>query len=444
VGRGIAGVQLDDPRIRESGLINVYVDEKARMDVIELQKALQICREYRKPVLLAVAVIGSTEESAVDPLTSILYERNVLRNDAGLHLDFNVHADAAWGGYLISSIRKDFDLQWPQPKAQVEIGKPESPFIEDTRNVPLSKYVIEQLEQIRYCDSVTVDPHKWGYIPYPAGSLCYRNGKMINLVTFGAPYIGSDVQTQVTSIGESGVEGSKPGAAAAAVFLSHSVIRPSRKGYGKLVQSAVLNARIFYLYVCAMASDDDPFFVVPLNGIPDGPAGEPGLEYIKSTFYETDRSLEEILENESVRRFIKTIGSDQNFVDYVFNFYVDPEAKIPNRDPQLVTDLHDNLFGKVYPQPGQPRRINDYNIMISKTVFHRQDYGPKFMDHLARRLRLEEPWTVEAIPCMRSVVMDPWVIETKVGDERLNFFREVFIPELRCAVSASIRELVAR
>ena len=27
-------------------------------------------------------------------------------------------------------------------------------------------------------DSITVDPHKSGYIPYPAGALCYRNGQL--------------------------------------------------------------------------------------------------------------------------------------------------------------------------------------------------------------------------------------------------------------------------
>jgi len=223
----------EEKDILEDGLINVFVDEKARMDTGELRDKLNKCRENRKPVILTVAVIGSTEESAVDPLKDIITMRNDFREpEDKTPFDFNIHADAAWGGYLVSIIRKDFDIQKP---GMWEKGSTEDDiFIQDTSKVPLSTYVIDQMKELRNCDSVTVDPHKWGYVPYPAGSLCYRNGKTINLVTFGAPYIGSE-SGRMMSIGESGVEGSKPGASAAAVFLSHCVIRPSVKGYGKLM-----------------------------------------------------------------------------------------------------------------------------------------------------------------------------------------------------------------
>lgn len=441
MGHGIEGVQPGDPEFKHSGIANVYVDEQARMSTDELKIALEACKKDKKPILLTVAVIGSTEESAVDPLADILSIRDDLRKDSKEPIDFNVHSDAAWGGYLISIIRKDFNLEWPKLEKRERSLEVESPFIDDTSKIPLNQHVIDQLKSVRYCDSVTIDPHKWGYIPYPAGSLCYRNGNMVNLVTFGAPYIGSDSQSQVEGIGESGVEGSKPGAAPAAVFLSHSVIRPSRRGYGKLMEQSVLNARVFYTYVCAMEEEGNPFFVVPFNGIPDGPGGEPGLDYIKKTFIDTEKPLEEILEDPAALAFIKTIGPDQNFADYIFNFYTDVDKKIPNTNAQKVIDLQTNLFKKVYPQSNDPKPVTDYNIMVTKTTFHRKDYGPKFMNTMAKRLKLESPDKVDAIPCMRSVVMDPWSIETKAEDSHFNFFREVFIPELRQAVLDSIKEL---
>ena len=58
-----------------------------------------------------------------------------------------------------------------------------------------------------------VHPHKGGFIPYPAGALCYRNGAMRSIVTFTAPLVyhgGAD-----PTVGVFGIEGSKPGAAAA-------------------------------------------------------------------------------------------------------------------------------------------------------------------------------------------------------------------------------------
>ena len=51
-----------------------------------------------------VGVIGSTEESAVDPLKGILELRHALQKSG---LSFTVHADAAWGGYFASVLRPD-------------------------------------------------------------------------------------------------------------------------------------------------------------------------------------------------------------------------------------------------------------------------------------------------------------------------------------------------
>lgn len=59
---------------------------------------------------------------------------------------------------------------------------------------------------IRQADSVTVDPHKAAYIPYPAGALCYKDGRMRYLVTWTAPVL-SRGQTSDTSIGVYGIEG---------------------------------------------------------------------------------------------------------------------------------------------------------------------------------------------------------------------------------------------
>ena len=59
---------------------------------------------------------------------------------------------------------------------------------------------------IRQADSVTVDPHKAAYVQYPAGALCYKDGRMRYLVTWTSPYI-SRGETTDTSIGVYGVEG---------------------------------------------------------------------------------------------------------------------------------------------------------------------------------------------------------------------------------------------
>lgn len=70
----------------------------------------------------------------------------------------------------------------------------------------LLPYTKIQLENLKFADSITIDPHKSGYIPYPAGALCYRDERSRFLVTWTSPYI--DFQSEgVQTMGTYGVEG---------------------------------------------------------------------------------------------------------------------------------------------------------------------------------------------------------------------------------------------
>ena len=87
--------------------------------------------------------------------------------------------------------------------------------------LPLSRYVADQYMALRYVDTITIDPHKAGYCVYPSGALCYRNGSMRGFITLAAPEVYHGENDP--SVGVYGIEGSKPGAAATSVFLSHKV-----------------------------------------------------------------------------------------------------------------------------------------------------------------------------------------------------------------------------
>ena len=99
-------------------------------------------------------------------------------------------------------IPKDFrpgDPKNSQPPAQTGKGDgfvPDASLRVDTQ---------EDIYAMRHADSITVDPHKAGYIPYPAGGLCYRDDRMRFLITWSSPYISRAGTTE--SIGIYGVEG---------------------------------------------------------------------------------------------------------------------------------------------------------------------------------------------------------------------------------------------
>lgn len=123
-------------------------------------------------------------------------------------LNFSILADGAWGGYFKTMLRE-------------KGGDTNSRKFDYVPFCPLTDYVRHQYEHIQLADTITIDPHKSGFCPYPGGALCYRNGTMRALIAVMHPevYHGEDDPT----MGVYGVEGSKPGAAPTGIYLAHNV-----------------------------------------------------------------------------------------------------------------------------------------------------------------------------------------------------------------------------
>lgn len=92
-------------------------------------------------------------------------------------------------------------------------------------NIFLTELNLLCLEKaLKECDTVTCDPHKSGFCPYPAGAICYRDKNLNNFLnlTSGVLYYHGDGGV---NLGDVGLEGSKPGAAACGVLLANKVSR---------------------------------------------------------------------------------------------------------------------------------------------------------------------------------------------------------------------------
>lgn len=184
--------------IGSKNLIPVPVDDAARMDINKLKEKLKQCVEKRQAVYAVVAIMGSTEHGACDSLGDIIELRKEFERDHGL--SFVIHADAAWGGYFRSMLVKPHKSS---EKARHRSGLEE----EGDAFVPLlalHPHTVKHLDSLKDCDSITVDPHKSGYVLYPAGSLCYRDQRMRYLNTWTSPVIN---RANEESIGIYGVEG---------------------------------------------------------------------------------------------------------------------------------------------------------------------------------------------------------------------------------------------
>ena len=375
----------------QNGLLVQRVDMDARLDLEHVEVTLNDLLRRRAPVLATVAVIGSTEESAVDPLAGLLALRDRFRARG---LNFAIHADAAWGGYFRSMLR-DGD-------------GPCSPDLIPT--TPMSDYVRAQYEALGQADSITVDPHKGGYIPYPAGALCYRNSAFRDAVSLRAPVVFHS-QTEPT-IGIYGVEGSKPGSAAAAVWLAHRVIRPDRSGYGRILGQCMWTAKRLF---CRLATlEDDRFAVTMFNRTPAerrraSPRSLAAERAMLRRFAElSNEALEALLHDEKpARELFGQIGSDQVILAFALNPKL-PDGSL-NPDLSRANAFNERVFARC--SVVEPRTdLDDLDLILTSSRFDPATYGQGFVDRFCRRMGVVAP-PREGVDFLISTTMDPWTTE---------------------------------
>ncbi len=403
----------------QNNIVKIHVDLRARMHVPDLRDQLRDCLIKRVPVIAVIAVIGSTEESAVDPLRDILDIREEFHKEG---LDFAIHCDAAWGGYFNSMYRDD-DRQLFAPAPEF----------------PMSDYVKRQYQSLREADSITVDPHKAGFVPYPAGALCYRNSALRDFVSLAAPVVfHSELEP---TVGIYGIEGSKPGAAVAAVFLAHKIIRPNKLGYGKILGQCVWVSKRMYCRLLTLQDRSalpSRFKIVPFQMLPAerdnlGPdVVKRQYDTVKGFVDLTNAELDALLKRDSeAMELFKELGSDQVIVAYAFNFR-DPSTGDWNQDPDKLNRLNNKIF-EICSITHTDEDPNKVHLIVTSSQFDAGVYGSDFVEHYARRLGVRN---ARNITFLISTTMNPWTTDTEKGD-----FLEVIEGALRDAVDTAIDEL---
>ena len=237
-----------------NNLKKISVDEFCRMDLKELKEGLQECLEKKKPVIGVTAVFGTTQEGAVDDLEGILQMK---KEFAEKGLTFYVHVDGAWGGYFASCVsdrqarpiqptivggRRTVQHEAHDKAKRVGSGNGAGASCGRFLDSKLSRHFTWQLWCLKEANSVTLDPHKSGFCPYPAGGLLYRNGNIRNFLAQSAAYV-SHGEGKNEEINLYGIDGSKPGAASAGVWLSHKVIGLHHEGYGLILRQSTLSGK---------------------------------------------------------------------------------------------------------------------------------------------------------------------------------------------------------
>jgi tyrosine decarboxylase/aspartate 1-decarboxylase len=165
-------------------LIKIKLNSGYQMDLKSLEKAIT------SKTVAIVGLAGSTGLGMVDPLNKI--------SEIASEHDVYFHVDAAFGGFMLPFFRElgykplDFDFSLPT-----------------------------------VC-SITIDPHKMGLAPIPAGGILFRTIKISEVISMEVPYLAGGEINQSTLLG------TRSGAAAIAVWalLKHL----GKEGYAAVVK----------------------------------------------------------------------------------------------------------------------------------------------------------------------------------------------------------------
>ena len=170
-------------------IVESKLDDNYRIDVESVNDAIS------DKTVAIVAIAGTTELGLIDPIeeiSKIAYENNIY-----------FHVDAAFGGFSIPFLK--------------EIGY----------DLPVFDFSLPGV-----C-SITVDPHKMGLAPIPAGGIIFRKEEYLDVMAVDSPYL--TVKTQSTIVG------TRLGASSAATYAIMKYF--GKEGYCKLASELMDNTK---------------------------------------------------------------------------------------------------------------------------------------------------------------------------------------------------------
>ena len=357
---------LDILGIGKDNIRYIPVNQYFRMDIKILEEVInEECKN--NPILAVVGVLGTTEEGSVDEIYKLFELRNRLRNEKGIN--FHIHIDAAYGGYVRSIFfdeNKNFmDLKTLKDKL-IELG-----IVGDKDGVYSwpEEDVYQSYQYAKFADTITIDPHKLGYVIYPAGAILMRNKKMREAIQSFAPYVFKKPTEEESDIliGAYTLEGSRPGASAASVWTAHKVLPLNIYGYGKLIGETIDGALRFYTK----------------------------LNEMKPIIREKDNKTLKI-------KIYPLQKPDLNIVTYIFNF--------ENNSSLYRINLLNEFVIKNFFSISESTE-EKYNFIVSSTEFSKEEYGDIPYEILKKNFNIsKKEWdNIGKLKVLRSVIMTPYL-----------------------------------
>jgi glutamate/tyrosine decarboxylase-like PLP-dependent enzyme len=398
----------------EAAVRCVPVTPRFQMDVNALRGMLQSLSadEY---VAAVVGIVGTTEEGAVDPIHEIHFLRE--ERERTHERSFWFHVDAAWGGY-VRSLFCGLDLeQLPHGSPLEAICDQYVRALRMEDKVVLeagARHKVRKVSEVRWADrgiyaaflamadadSTTIDPHKMGFVPYPAGIVAFRNGLVSEHIIQRAQYISDDAggvkafdqPLHINAVGPYVLEGSKPGAAALSCWLAHKTIPLDVRGHGQIVRATLLSAKKLFKHL-----------VNHRHVFEELHAEVTGEERCRLPF-----------------TFIPLFEPDTNIICFVARPMRWEDGRLTNNDWRLpwINLFNELIYAATSIAPLDSRRPPPavQPFFVSRTRFEERQYNAASIAPVLERAGVQATdYRRHGLFVLRSTVMNPWYREAETA-----------------------------
>lgn len=209
----------------EEALWTIELDADGVMDVADLERKIKRAWDQMRPVLMVVSVAGTTELGEFDPVDQTQELLDRLLKETGRSIWH--HVDAAYGGFFCTLLRG------PQEFSE------------------LTRSAADRLAAISRANSITLDPHKLGYVPYSCGALLVPDDLHYRVSSFDAKYIQAPDKNDRWN---RTLEGSRSASGAAATWMTAKTIGLEQNGYGRILGRTIHARNELETYLCSFTS----------------------------------------------------------------------------------------------------------------------------------------------------------------------------------------------
>ncbi|MDG2492830.1 MAG: pyridoxal-dependent decarboxylase [Luminiphilus sp.] len=193
------------------------LDEKGRLSPDALKAQIGRAEVDGRPIMMVVSVAGTTELGMIDPVDKVADLLDELCEHRGLHIWH--HIDAAYGGYFCSVLKGDASS--------------------------LSAASEAALRAFPRASSLTLDPHKLGFVPYACGAFLVPDANAYLVSNIHAPYLEEIADAKFPSWSTT-LEGSRAATGPSAVWLSAKIMPLDGQGHGWFLNKSLSITHMLY------------------------------------------------------------------------------------------------------------------------------------------------------------------------------------------------------